>query len=307
MLAFALLIFVLSTQAQFRVIGYLNTWQNFPENLDTLVLDKLTHLNIAFAQPDSTGELTNFKGLDQLVETAHRHRVKVLISVGGADPGHSIAYWKLFTDSNHLSAYCQKIDRYIKQHQLDGIDIDLEGNIIGSRYESFIRGLSALLRPEHKLLTAAVANWFSGQIPGSASDYFDFINIMAYDATGPWDPAHPGPHSPISMAVSDLEFWKRKGFVKNKMNLGLPFYGYGFNGDTTAREYPYREIVSRFPGSQNSDQVGDTLFYNGAPTIREKTRLAQEKAGGVMIWELTEDAPGVASLLNVIHRIVTDK
>jgi hypothetical protein len=44
------------------------------------------------------------------------------------------------------------------------------------------------------------------------------------------------------------------------------------------------------------------VYYNGIPTIQAKTRLALERAGGVMVWELSQGAAGEASLLGAIYR-----
>jgi hypothetical protein len=58
------------------------------------------------------------------------------------------------------------------------------------------------------------------------------------------------------------------------------------------------------PEASKFDQISDTIYYNGPNTIRKKTKLAMEKTSGVMIWELTQDAPGNNSLLKVINQAV---
>ena len=49
--------------------------------------------------------------------------------------------------------------------------------------------------------------------------------------------------------------------------------------------------------------MGDstTLYYNGMLTIKMKTTLAKMEASGIMIWQLSADAPGEKSLLSVIY------
>jgi GH18 family chitinase len=47
--------------------------------------------------------------------------------------------------------------------------------------------------------------------------------------------------------------------------------------------------------------VGAT-FYNGLPTMIKKTQLARKSFGGIMIWEITQDASGELSLLRAIDR-----
>jgi GH18 family chitinase len=43
------------------------------------------------------------------------------------------------------------------------------------------------------------------------------------------------------------------------------------------------------------------VYYNGIPTIQQKTKYAMGNGGGVMIWELSKDASGDLSLLKAIH------
>jgi len=49
----------------------------------------------------------------------------------------------------------------------------------------------------------------------------------------------------------------------------------------------------------------DNLFFNGPELIRRKTEFALEAGlGGVMFWELGQDASGTESLLGVIRSTV---
>lgn len=302
-LFFALSFFYSSnTFAQFRIVGYLNTWDDFPKNAADLDYTKITHLNIAFANPDANGNLTTFSGLSVVVNSAHAAHVKVLMSMGGADLDNTKKNWKNLTQPANVNAFCNTLLTYVQSNNLDGLDVDLEGNIIGQNYGGFIRSLSAVMKPQHKLLTAAVATWFADQIPFSSFAYFDFLNIMSYDSTGPWEPNHPGPHSTYTMAVSDLNFWAAKGLSISKTNLGVPFYGWGFYNKSSQEEYAYGDLVKQYPGAQNEDEVADTIYYNGIPTIKKKTKLALKKANGIMIWQLTEDAKGKYSLLDKIYK-----
>jgi len=93
------------------------------------------------------------------------------------------------------------------------------------------------------------------------------------------------------------------------MVLGVPFYGYGYGPELTspAVTMTYAQISSTFPGSEQVDQWnmpgGKIIYYNGIPTIRQKTALAREKASGIMIWQILGDAPGEQSLLAAINDV----
>ncbi len=56
---------------------------------------------------------------------------------------------------------------------------------------------------------------------------------MSYDHTGPWRPEKPGPHAPYEEAQAALAYFgvDRK-IPKDKLVLGVPFYGYGFGPES---------------------------------------------------------------------------
>jgi hypothetical protein len=47
---------------------------------------------------------------------------------------------------------------------------------------------------------------------------------------------------------------------------------------------------------------GATQVYNGIPTIKLKTKIAVQQAGGVMFWNLDSDALGELSLAAAIYQ-----
>lgn len=140
-------------------------------------------------------------------------------------------------------------------------------------------------------------------VPDSVFACFDWINIMAYDATGYWNPNAPGQHSSLEYAKSSVAYWLKRGLPRSKAVLGIPFYGYGFGSAFRKDGYAYSEIVTTYPGAENRDQAGTTIWYNGLSTIRAKAEYVKtQNLGGVMIWSLDNDAPGEKSLLAVLAK-----
>ncbi len=165
--------------------------------------------------------------------------------------------------------------------------------------------LANKLHANGKLISARLSEGYGGaNVPSSTFAAYDWINIMAYDATGPWAPNSPGQHSPYSMAVNQFNYWTGRGLPASKAVIGLPFYGYGF-GASANQGISYANIVAQYPGAENLDQVGNTIYYNGIPTIKQKTTFAIQNAAGVMIWELSQDATGSKSLLTAINQVIT--
>ncbi len=285
--------------ANFRVVGYLLSGQIANGHASSFDVSRVNYLNVFFNSPQYNGKFKDIPHLDSIVTAAHSHHVKVLATIGNAID------MDMITDSCRANFVDSLVSSVIALH-LDGVDVDLEGEggHINQDYEGFVNALSVALKAKGLLLTAAIATWESKLLSDKALACFDFLNIMTYDATGPWNIKDRGPHSPYSMAVSDLDFWTNKRHIpKEKLDLGLPFYGYGFE-PKTVREFNYRTLIKRYPGAEQADSLvlkPDTvLYYNGIATIKRKTQYAMQNAGGVMIWELLGDADAEKSLLNAV-------
>ena len=278
------------------------------EKSQTRQLKYLTHINLWFLNPDSTGRYTqDLSGLKPFVDKAHQRNIKVLFSIGG---GSKQPQYKALLQDDRRRLLIDSLVALVLRYNLDGVDVDLEGSDIHDTYEDFVVELAQALHAKHKLITAAVAIYYKDQFTDKALAQYDFMNVMSYDRTGPWRPEKPGPHALYQHAVDDLDYFgvERK-ISPEKMTLGVPFYGYGYGPELTspAISMSYQKIVATFKGAENADEWkmpdGKTLYYNGIPTIRLKTRLAKQKASGIMIWEVRSDATGRRSLLKAIHQV----
>jgi chitinase len=294
-------------KTSFKVVGYYSLNAAMSE-VDKSTLKRLTHVNLWFLNPDSLGNFTrDLSGLARFVAAAHQRNIKVLFSIGG---GSKQPQYKYLLNDDHRGELIENLVGEVLKYNLDGIDVDLEGSDIDLYYEKFVVELAAALRIHKKLITAAVAIYYKDQFTDVALAQYDFVNVMSYDRTGPWRPDKPGPHAAYEHAVDDLEYFGSvRKIPKDKMTLGLPFYGYGYGPELTSKAISmnYRKIVETFKGSEAVDQWtmpdGMILYYNGMPTIERKTKLAMNKASGVMIWQVFGDAPGKKSLIKRINKI----
>ena len=309
----ALLGFGWGAEARPRVVAYVPNWVDLNAFSATIDYAKLTHINIAFENPrNAAGELSfNPKNL-ALISTARTNGVKVLVSIGGgaasANQAMKQRYFDLLNATNR-AAFAARLARYVSDHDFDGLDVDIEGPSINQDYGAFIQELAAVLKPKDKLLTAALSKGYGGdKVPASVFAHFDFVNIMAYDGAGPWSPQRPGQHSSFEFATNNMAYWLDRGLPKHKAVLGVPFYGYGFGEAGRRRDYPYKAILAEFPGAEKLDQVGNTIWYNGIPTIKAKSRsVLDHELGGIMIWSLDYDVPGERSLLSAIHETLSQR
>lgn len=305
--ATALLFASTAAYAQSKVVAYVPNWIDLPKFTETIDYPKITHINIAFENPtNDSGDLSFDSNNDTLIKKAHENHVLVLVSIGGGSASGNkellARYFDLLTDAKR-AGFVAKIANYVVAHKLDGLDVDIEGPSINKDYGAFIADLSKAMKAKGKLLTAALSQGYGGdKVPDAVFGQFDFVNIMAYDGAGYWDPKSPGQHSSLDFAKSNVTYWLERGLPKSKAVLGVPFYGYGFGEAFKQRDYPYSTIVASYPGAENLDQVGNTIWHNGIPTIKAKSKyVVDEGLAGVMIWSLDYDLKGKQSLLSAIH------
>jgi len=287
----------------FKIVGYLPYWRF--SLADQIQFEKLTHVNLAFANPDMSGQL-DFEGLniDPVIAMAHEEDVDVFISLaGGALTPSWAAAWEHLQKVENRSAFIHKIIQYLMDHDLQGVDVDLEWSHVQENYSGFVLELKDSLDVYGFPMTAALPGTTRfAEITDEALEAFDWINMMVYDLTGSWAPDSPGPHSPYSFAISSINHWLAQGVSKDLLTLGVPFYGYDFDPPGVSA-FTYGSMVAEDEDYAYLDQVG-LAYYNGIPTIQDKTELALEQLAGIMIWELGQDAFNEYSLLSTIYDVV---
>ncbi|OIV39793.1 glycosyl hydrolase family 18 protein [Flavobacterium johnsoniae] len=289
-----------------RVVGYLSS-DSFSK-INSIQFCKLTHLNIAFANPDKNGNLVFNGDIDAVIKYAKSVNPKIIVSIslaGGVISEEQASNWSALIDkAENRPAFIQNILKFVTDHNLDGVDVDLEWDAVTTGYSGFVLELRKSLTDNKKLLTAALPNNTRFvNINEAALNAFDFINIMAYDSTGPWSPNKIEQHSSFEFAKDGIDFWHKQNVPSEKLTLGVPFYGYNFTYAAVTSS-TFGEIVQAGKQFADQDEIGK-IYYNGRPTISKKVEFAAENTGGIMIWELSQDSFDEYSLLDVIHKKYT--
>jgi GH18 family chitinase len=281
---------MIESKPPFRVLAYV-TSGIVPE---IIPFDRLTHINYAFLIPNADGTfvpVVNGWKLQKIVTEAHAAGVQVLISVGGW--GWEKEFEALAADPASRAAFVQNLAAFVADYNLDGADIDWEYPQPGQSAQNFVALIEELRAalPDKLLTTAVVAYGTNGDgVPAETFPLFDFVNVMTYD----------GPdHGTMAQFNAGLDYWLGRGLPPDKIVMGMPFY-------SRPGEAPYRKLVEADPQAAYQDTIewnGATNSYNGIPTIQAKTRIARERAGGVMFWTLDHDALGDLSLLKAISEV----
>ncbi|KAI8325403.1 glycoside hydrolase, partial [Martensiomyces pterosporus] len=279
-----------------NVVGYYPNWVTMPQ----LSLSKYTHVNFAFAIPQSNGSLKydNQSDMPGIVTNLHAAGVKALISIGGWTGSNLFS--TILKNTTTRTAFLNNIVAYAKQYNLDGIDIDWEypGRLGDNcnKYDpandtnnflSFLQDLRNQLDTTFgsrtKLLTLAVrVQPFDGP-NGPISDVsafakvVDYINLMQYDIMGSWEPT-TGPNAPLQYTpgkgeqfsfASAIDAWSSAGWPTSQMNAGIPFYGHSTTALQDMSKNPsnmYVPISSTVPqGDQDDTPWADTCA--GGPAV----------------------------------------
>ena len=269
------------------LVGYLGVYKNLDwvAVAKTLDFNKMTHLNLAFINPplcDGTcttqSDLTlggnrsfTDEALKAIVDAAHAKGTKVLISLGGDGGDRRIMQ---FYNAGLSVQLTDAIDAYLKKHNLDGVDVDVEQpKQMGVPYTTFVNTLVAKLRPQGKLITAAVAQYIQAGAQDDVLPLYDIVNVMIYGT--------------YERSVNDMNYWANtKKIPKEKLTLGIGFH----NFSQVIANYPNAWAVDSVGGGTYRD--GAVITYQGENTVARLTQLSAQY-GGAMIWELTQDDPNV--------------
>lgn len=304
------LIDIYEMDTSFKRVGYLPRYRFWLG--DKIEFDKINYLMLAFGNFNADGSFAFNGGVNihSIVNKAKQYdNLKVMLSIGGGGfTSQREDIWvEALTDSKRAKSIELMMD-YVEQFNLHGIDVDLEGKLItklGNTYNTFVKELRAQLHAKGMAITAALPSTYVRQnITQETLNAFDFINVMIYDATGPWNPSRPGHHSPYNLAERAMDYYTQtKGLPREKIILGMPFYGHNFDPDNIG-SLTFSDIIKDDPEYAYLNQKDD-IYYNGIHMVAHKSQLALKRAGGIMIWELGQDDFSGLSLLKAVDESLT--
>ena len=325
--------FSASSQQTKWVSAYYAGWQAKtlpPEEIDYSAFTHLIHFALyPTGGSGFSGELnsitTGGAHVRATVAAAHAAGKKVLITIGGWDTGKG--FHEAASNANR-STFINNLVGFMVANDYDGVDIDWEPIDGSAHYVPFIRELRAAMtkaKPRSLLFTAVMGrDW---DYLGEVAQYFDQINIMTYDISGNWGgwvvwhnaPIYHGGHrfpsngGLLPCADMMVDDYIRGGVPKEKLGIGIDFYGYEWSGVHSPRQsietcsgvrgnIPYSQIIASYPGEQKWDASAQAAYISldgpGASgdrfvsidneqTIYSKLQYTFDKGiGGVIIWEL---------------------
>ncbi len=277
-----------------RIVGYLPEYRITA--IDPTMGARLTDVVFFSIEPQPGKALVHPKweaAKPLLMRWKQQHGVRVTITLGGWN--RSSGFPKIAATPESRQAFGAEVLKLCQGYELDGIDLDWEhpkNTREEADYAALIVELQRVSKPHNLTVTAAVAGW--QRLPAEGWQALDAVHLMAYDG--------PKQHSTYESAVADVKRLRDQGVPADRIRLGVPFYGRGITSRN--KTLTYAEIVKQHTPAPDVNEV-DGVYFNGPDLMRQKMMLVQEqKLGGVMIWEIGQDAPGGASLLRRFDEFV---
>ncbi len=275
----------------FRIAGYLPDYRF--GGFEIPMANGLTDLIVFSAELRADGTIDS-KRIERcpwarLYDWEMKSGGRLWLTIGGWErSGHFAA---VAQSAEKRKRFVDSVSEFAREHRMDGIDLDWEHPKTAEEeraYGDLLQALRAAFEPVGLKLSVTLAGW--QKLNREAIEAVDFVQVMAYD--------HAGRHATFEGSVKDIETQSKAGVPISKIVFGLPFYG----RDVKTREaMTWQEIVTRFAPADDADDSG-TMSFNGPATIRNKVRYAVDKGlGGVMIWEIGQDAPGDKALLKTVR------
>ena len=342
-------------QAGGEVVGYYAGWAAYQGYTpDQLPAEHLTQINYAFAQidPDTLtialeNEAHDNKNLAALRKLRQQNEhLKLLISVGGWSDS------RYFSDAASTAARREKFAAscvdFVVEQELDGVDLDWEYPVSGGapgmvhrpadkqNFTKLLQELRTQLDRQGRrdgkkyslTIAGAAGSWYLNQIEAvKAADIVDHIFLMGYDLHGTWDryadfnaplyaPSGASPQGKSGIADS-VQAYLDKGIPAEKIVLGMPLYGYAYQGVsgknnglhstyTSAKSVSYKTLKRSYLSNGAYRQLrhqeaqvpylyGNKTFvsYDDGASLAAKAALARSRGlGGIGFWELSQDDGG---------------
>jgi len=325
------------------VVGYYPSWNRTVLPHTAVRYDCLTHIFHAFIAPTVAGGIEVPSGYlyPELIQAAHAHGVKVLPSIGGWGD-YSSRFSPMTADTVARRKFVAALKDFLVANGYDGADLDYEypkNDADRTNLRLLVSELRAAfntVQPALLLTMAGPSTSWSGQwfdLAAMKND-FDLIGIMTYDFYGNWT-TKSGPNAAVYgtyppndqgwMDYSVIYYNQTRGVPKEKLLVGIPFYGWMFNSSTLygastgASQLTYTAIAPKLsqgwtrswdatglvPYMTNSGPT-QLISYDDSVSVAAKCAyLVSKGLAGTIIWALGQDLVGGGQpLLDVVGKLL---
>lgn len=270
---------------------------------------------------DASGTFRNISDA-RLLRWAKRHGIKVTPLVAN-HPFKPETARPVFETDEAIARNVALLLKTVQDMGADGLNVDIEGVAPADRgrYNAFIEALCKAFHEKDLIVTAAVPAKTSDAPTGAWAGFADYeflgkhldqVQLMCYDEH--WSGGSPGPIASIPW-VDKVLAYATTVIPREKVVMGLPFYGYDWPAEGSASEMtatragelikahrlsPKWDETARTWHFTYDDAKGEprTVYYEDARTLAERLDLARKhRVAGVAIWRLGDETADFWPLL----------
>lgn len=315
------LITSLSSNAQFKVVGYIPNYRQTA--LDNINYNFYTHLIASFINPDEQGVISWQGGdIQSFVSKVHAGGALAIISIGGGGDyswGSKVPiYEDLLATPASRTTFVHNLMNYVRLHNLDGIDNDMEGQALAlDNYNIFTQELADSLHAAGLEVSAAYGvggNWGGSNVTEATLAKFDFVGTMSYGGVANWNWDDRDNYHSFEEFESDINYFKGRGMDAENVIGGVAYYTNEFPATQQSSYSGYNKTIcatyqdARLNGIDvpNQDTIytneGSVIYLNSLNTFKRKIKHAKDNGGGIMIWESGQECfDGSISLSDTLY------
>ena len=290
--------------------------------------------------------------------------LKVAISIGGWTLSWNLS--KIMANATMRKRFVTSAVDMVLKYGFDGIDVDWEFPARKGLSYNYVdvdndaKNMTLMfkeireelnIRSPTKYIELSAATGADPKVIACYKDsigYLDMLSIMTYDFRGDWD-VNTGHHSPLYKNALDnyapVGFSADEavnkaidvGFTRDKLTIGVPFYGRGWtkvvvdgtkplifgkstaggassrspNGNESFAMTAYRDLLPLIKNGTFTDMYdsvskaswcysasGEVWTYESQKSVADKAKYINDKGvAGAIIWDLQEDTTDSTSLL----------
>ncbi len=210
-------------------------------------------------------------------EVANPH-TKIRVGIASGD-------WKTMCENElYRNDFAKNVKRLIEKYDFDGVDLDFEWPLNSTEFDNYSKTIVKLREVigNEKILSVSLHPLYY-KISQEAIKATDHISLQCYG---------PSPERfPYEIYVKEAETAVQYGISKDKLVLGLPFYGSEEHRQGTASYWDF--VKDGLIVDNETDEVvykGKKYIFNGQKTIARKTRyVIEQNIEGIMSWDLATD------------------
>ncbi len=334
------------------VVGYISGGR--PLDAKSIAAGKMTRINYAFfrlkGNAIADASARDAENLAVLTGLRKDHPgLAVLVSVGGGSGSGGFSDMALTREGR--TAFVDSAVALVKKYDLDGIDIDWEYPGYTHHndrvrpvedkltYTLLLKELRLRFNKERKklgrhLYTSSATGWSREWLDHTqmreASKWLDTVNLMCYDYyrvddrnTGHDAPLYTNPADPKAFSTDrSVRENLAAGVPKNKLVVGVPFYGKTWNDVPPANHGLWQPVAAPVSGTPGYGQIATNMLgkpgwvrywdpvaqapylyneethifltYDDLESEALKTKYVKDHGlAGVMFWQYTQDPENV--------------